>query len=159
MKKVLLLGFLILLTGCATIPIITYPPESRIISVDSNKAELFKRSMIWMAKTFRSAKAVIEYQDKEYGVIVGNGYSLISLEPLDEWGYIENYKMSYTLIIEAQDNRVRIIMDNIDFTKPIEGQTKTSWFDTYEKVEYALYIRKIKSMFDDLEKDLKAIKW
>ena len=158
MKNVLLLGFVALLVGCATIPIITYPPESRIISVDRNKDELFKRSMIWMAKTFRSSRAVIEYQDKEYGVIVGNGYSHIVLEPIDDWGYTEYYKMAYTLIIEAQDNRVRIIMDNIDF-KPYEEKSKSYWFSSYEPVEYKSYIRKIKFMFDDLEKDLRAIEW
>ncbi len=158
MKRVLLLGFVIFLVSCATIPIITYPPESRIISADSNKDELFKRSMIWLAKTFRSSRAVIEYQDKEYGVIVGNGYNLITLEPIDDWGYTEYFKMSYTLIIEAQDNRVRIIMDNIDF-KPYPEQSKSIWSSPDYPVEYELYIIKIESMFDDFAKDLRAIEW
>ena len=148
MKKVIyfLLTAIVFISwvGCASYD--TYnkalPPEElkvqRIIEVNKPKDELYKLSNEWLAKTFKSSKAVIQYQDKEEGVIVGKGFtSVMYLGPLDTW---------FTMTIEIKENRMRITFDDLYITSSSATM----------RIETEYQMQQIKIRCDELIDDLKA---
>ncbi len=77
MKKILLAGFLGLgLAGCATTP--QQPSEpvkfEKVYQIDGlNQAQIYDGARQWFAVAFASANAVIQYEDKASGTIIGKG--------------------------------------------------------------------------------------
>lgn len=74
MKTLAVIFIIILFLGCVSPPL----PQSEniiqtVIEVDKSKDAIFRLSNEWLVKRFVSAKAVIQYQDKEEGVITGKG--------------------------------------------------------------------------------------
>ena len=134
-RAILLLGFLAVLLSCTTPPeAMPLPPEEqivrRVITVDRPGDELYRLSMEWMAKTFRSAQDVIQYQDKEEGIIVGKGVVMIA------WAFSPR-PTHFTLTIEVRDGRARITFSDIYYvitvgsareTGPIESQNQLERF-------------------------------
>lgn len=46
-------------------------PTYRIIESDRSRDELFVNANIWLVESFKSAKDVIQFSDKEAGVVIG----------------------------------------------------------------------------------------
>jgi len=109
----------VMLVSCATAPAVGPTAPERIIEVQKSKAEIFVASMDWIAKTFMSAKSVIEYQDKEAGKIVGHGSALVNyaLIPMDT---------HFTLTIDAKDGKARISIQGIYFETSVSGAVNRS---------------------------------
>lgn len=107
MKKLIVAFFMVVLcVSCATAPAGEPAAVERIIEVQKSKSEIFVASMDWIAKTFVSAKAVIEYQDKEAGKIVGHGVALVNyaILPVDT---------HFTLTIDVKDGKARISIQSV----------------------------------------------
>jgi hypothetical protein len=104
--------FLFLLCGCMPTLI---PPDSttvqKVIEVPGiPKDIIYERSRIWIAKTFRSSKAVIEYENKETGVIIGNGVIHYTLTA----GFSSaEVPVRFTMKEDIKDGRIRITFDNL----------------------------------------------
>jgi len=75
MKRIAFLLFIaVLLAGCSSVPYSEISgPYQKIVELGKTKADIFNSSMQWVAQSFKSAKAVIQYSDKESGIINGNG--------------------------------------------------------------------------------------
>src|SRR5437867_1266257 len=72
----LLCGIILCLLGCAGMqPVEQKDLEfEKIIEVQNySKDSLYEGVKIWIAQNFKSAKAVLEYENKEQGTIIGNG--------------------------------------------------------------------------------------
>lgn len=109
---------LILCIGCTPI-ITTFNQDDNVSAtfkdLEGTKNQLFTRSQEWLIAAFNSAESVIQYSDKEDGVIIGkyklrtvatagHGYDLyatitiqvkdgrarISIQPYGTWGYIKS---------------------------------------------------------------------
>jgi Domain of unknown function (DUF4468) with TBP-like fold len=115
--KWLLLGlFFITLSGlkAQVFPIV----EGKVVygqidSVAATKDELFIRAKVWLVNTFKSAKAVIQLDDKEAGKLMGKGVDTYSFK------YGINYMdisggIYYTIQIDCKDNKARIRIFNIE---------------------------------------------
>ncbi len=107
--------------SCASLetPLTEEPKVQRIIKVNKPKDELYKLSNEWMVKTFKSSKAVIQYQDKEEGIIVGKGFTSVK--------YLGNADTRFTITIEIKENRMRVTLEDIyvssgKFDMPFEIQ-------------------------------------
>ncbi len=149
MKKVIyfILTIVIFISwvGCASYD--TYnkalPPEElkvqRIIEINKPKDELYKLSNEWMAKAFKSSKDVIQYQDKEEGVIVGKGSTMVK--------YLASMRTWFTMTIEIKDNRMRITFEEF-FVKTSTGLVVP--------IETKYEMEQIKIKCDELIDDLKA---
>ncbi|OGQ00756.1 MAG: hypothetical protein A2Z40_04080 [Deltaproteobacteria bacterium RBG_19FT_COMBO_60_16] len=104
--------FLLLIYGCMPTLI---PPDSitiqKVIEVPGiQKDVIYERSRIWIAKTFRSSKAVIEYENKETGVIIGNGIVYYTLSA----GFSSaEVPVRFTMKEDIKDGRIRITFDNL----------------------------------------------
>jgi hypothetical protein len=79
----------------------------QIDSVRSTKEELFLRSKVWLVKSFKSAKSVIQLEDKDVRKLMGKGMDT----------YLLHYGMNqilvtggvyYTIQIDCRDNKARI---------------------------------------------------
>jgi hypothetical protein len=74
---------------------------SDLVFVDSalTQNELYLRAKEWMARNFKSAKDVIQMEDKEAGIIIGKGY--FSLREG------KSCKIYFTLKIQVKNNRYK----------------------------------------------------
>ncbi|OOQ57153.1 DUF4468 domain-containing protein [Mucilaginibacter pedocola] len=80
------------------------------------KDQLFSNAKLWAVKTFKSAKDVIQLEDKASGKVVVQGVSQINTEsrPYD-------HMLGYSIDITVKDNKYRFIIT--DFTV-ITGKVK-----------------------------------
>lgn len=99
---------LIVCFGCATKVAEFTPDETAVRIVENlpaNKDQLFIHSNRWMIDSFNSAKDVIQYTDKEAGVLVGK-YTLYWYPPVNI--YDEGTLAQAIVEINVRDNKVKI---------------------------------------------------
>lgn len=113
MKIVLVTLAACLLVGCAMYKSI--PTEGmkfeRVIELNNaEKNVIFIKSMSWMVESFGSSKAVIEYQDKDEGVIIGKAF--YEQSEITLWGqYIIN--IWFQIRIDVKDEKVKILFSDL----------------------------------------------
>lgn len=88
-----------------------------IVQQEGSKDELYTKSRKLFTDMFNSAKHVIELEDREGGIIIGNG--------------ILDYKggnIDFTLTLQLKDGRYKYIIDNIKYSGSINaGGIKTDF--------------------------------
>ncbi len=97
----------LLITSCASTGASGAVPDEMqyIVEVpDKTKDELFIATNSWAVDTFNSAEAVIEFSDKDAGIIKGTFTQEIS-------GF-NNYMTETTITIESREGRARISFDD-----------------------------------------------
>lgn len=87
--------------------------DTVVITDSLSKSEIYLRSKVWVSDYFKSGKAVIDLDDKEAGVLIGNGNSLINV------GIIES-RCYYTLKISMKENKYRFEVYDFSY-KPDNG--------------------------------------
>jgi hypothetical protein len=121
MKKItILLILLFLFIGCAGMQQITETERTfeRIVSVSGHKSsEIYDSTKIWIAENFKSAKSVIEYDNKDAGTIIGNGainYPCKGLECVAK----SDWKVLFTMRVDTKDDKFRLTFSNLKLTWP-----------------------------------------
>jgi len=116
---IMIITVLFVAFGCATTQKLTKEELTvqSIQEISKSKTELYKLSNEWMAKSFKSSKQVIQYQDKDEGIIVGKGFIGITytLFPMDTW---------FTMTIEIKDNKARVTFEDIYISQKVNYQTQ-----------------------------------
>lgn len=120
MKKFILILSIILFAGCAGLEPM---PQSemdfhRVVEAKGlKKDQLFDGTKMWIAETFRSAKAVIEYEDKEKGTIIGNG---IIKYPCSGFNCVAkgDWKVLFTMKVDVKEDRFRLSFTNLKLKWP-----------------------------------------
>ncbi|WP_319231666.1 DUF4468 domain-containing protein [Draconibacterium orientale] len=82
--------------------------EGVITKENTNKTELFLKLKEWVAISFKSAKDVIQFEDKEIGKIVSKGNSSYSI---NNGTTILNETVYFTLTLETKDNRFKYTLE------------------------------------------------
>lgn len=83
---------------------------SEIVAADGTaKTELYARAKVWFADNFNSAKAVIQTDEKEAGVLIGRAWSDISVST--PFGGAAN-KLWYSVRISCKDGRYKYDISN-----------------------------------------------
>ncbi|OON68852.1 DUF4468 domain-containing protein [Hymenobacter sp. CRA2] len=78
-----------------------------------NKDELYTRAYEWMAKTYRSANAVIQMHDKEAGRLVGKGATIVPTErtlTMIAPGFVR-----HTLTLYIKDGRYKYVLTDFEY--------------------------------------------
>jgi hypothetical protein len=128
-----ILGFtviLALLLGCAGQQ--RAPAEEqnyqKVFEVNLSKQKIYEETLQWMAESFVSSKAVIEYKNEKEGTIIGNGGVEI---------YVAIYRgyLGYTLKIEIKDKKYRVT--TCCFRKADSTTIHPSHYTKRSTVEYA----------------------
>jgi len=150
MKKIsMLVGLVAALFACGTAPATLQPEErviQQVIEVDRPRDELFDLAMEWVARAFRSAQAVIQYQDREAGKIVGKGNMTVTY-------VLFSYPTYFTLTIETKDGRVRATVEDayvlVDYENEVPirkveqmKRFKPKVLDLFASLEAALRVEK-----------------
>jgi hypothetical protein len=81
------------------------------------KDDIFDRTLRWTAQNFRSAKDVIDYQDKPSGTIIAKG-----IIPNVDYGAMVKGDLHFTLTIDCRDGKARYNYTNIDMVAEVSNQ-------------------------------------
>jgi hypothetical protein len=124
-----------------------------IRDVEMQKEKIFDNSLLWLAETARSSKDIVEFKDKELGVIVGNSTIKILIG-----GFVAKIpvEIKFKVRIEVKEKRYRLIFNNVIYS-----------FDGYEVPFEEIkgkdqergrqqIIPKFNSLADDLQQYLKG---
>ena len=127
-RLLVILTGLCVFSGCAHRPL---PKETTTMQKvyefpGLKKDDLFEKTKMWVAQTFVSAKSVIEYENKEAGIIIGNGN-----QDFDSSVYRDN-NINYNIKIEVKDAKIRVSYDNFTVRKYTKNILSGQRFLQYE---------------------------
>ncbi len=143
MRKVLLLVISVMLLGIFEACVPAHAVEkskiekSLFISIKGVKKDIiFEKTKQWIASNFRSAKAVIEYDNKEEGTIIGNTILSTVCEPIP-LNTISNCNYIVSMRVDIKDEKIRIKFFNVQYSAYInnqkyEGELSDKTYDEYE---------------------------
>lgn len=77
-----------------------------------SKEQIFNGAKIWISENFRSAKAVLEYENKEAGTIIGNGNIPFPCQGFQCIG-TGGWKVSFTMRADIKDQKFRLTFTNL----------------------------------------------
>lgn len=143
MKYTVLCFFLLplIFSSCATLKQ-SYVKDKTIIQVVDTgkpKAEAFDLSLRWMAKSFKSAKAVIEYSDKETGTINGKGTMSVP------GGLGFPVVVKFAIIIDVKEGRSRLTFEALSMRSG-SGNDETT---NITEFIYTPYKKEVQAMISD----------
>jgi hypothetical protein len=136
LKNLMIGMFILTMTSCFVGKLVDYSTISieQSKTYDKSKNELYIAANSWMAEVFTSSKSVIQFTDKDAGVIKGR-YSLFYTAPYSSYSMLtgHNYtfpEVSHTALITllCKDNEVKIIIKgegtgSVFYTKDTGEQT------------------------------------
>ena len=151
MKKILALALAFGVMSTANAKNEPLKEVSQIVEIPNfEQKKIFDASKIWMAETFKSANAVIQYEDVSTGTIVGKGNMDYPCEGFLKCAAHSNQLIAFTLKIDTKDNKARVT-----FYSKEDGQNLTRVCALWTTVQVgALTIRTI----DFIRGTLRAIK-
>jgi len=110
--------FFLILFGCAGVPKAPDARIERIVEAPGfSKDQIYSSCKIWIAENFKSAKAVMEYDNKEEGTIIGNGVIPYPCSGMSCWG-MSDWQVPFTMRTDIKDQKFRLTFSNIRVTWP-----------------------------------------
>lgn len=110
-----------ILIGCIKGQYIKEPYTSveKIVEVPGyTQNEIFDQTKIFIAENFRSAKAVMEYENRETGTIIGNGNIKYPTDGGFQAMALSTFRTNFTIRVDIKDGRLRCIFSNIKISWP-----------------------------------------
>ncbi|WP_213604899.1 DUF4468 domain-containing protein [Pseudoxanthomonas japonensis] len=83
-----------------------------------DKAQIYDAAKVWIAENFRSAKAVMEYDNKEEGTLIGNGLIPYPCKGAFDCLAKPDWKVRFTMRVDTKDGRFRLTFSNIGLVWP-----------------------------------------
>ncbi|ODQ00609.1 hypothetical protein BGK46_06450 [Salinivibrio sp. SS2] len=108
------------LSGCASVQPVADADRSfeKVVEVPGySKEKIYTSTKIWIAENFKSAKAVIEFDSKEDGLIIGNGsidYPCSGMECLAK----SDWKVPFTMRVDMKNEKFKVGFSNIKLSWP-----------------------------------------
>lgn len=107
----------LVICGCAGAQVVPIKDLQKVVEVPGfTKDQIFDAVKIYIAGNFKSAKAVLEYENKVNGTIIGNGRIYYPFHS-GTGGFVRdalrNWMVSFTMKIDIKDGRFRCTFDNI----------------------------------------------
>ena len=153
------------LAGCAYTR--TLPPEQLVVNkvVEApgmSKDQIFERSKIWLAKTFRQpasgfaednwTRTVIRYENGAKGIIVANAAILYPYRNFSGDTYKEGWEVRFTMTEEMRDGKARVTFSDLVMYVPphICGTRYPQVMSSYQKDLTAEEFEKVRPIFDGL---------
>lgn len=125
MKNMIIVVAMLVCAGCAAATPVKQEDMTYQKVIDlpkQSKDAVFEKSKQWIAVTFKSAKAVIEYDSKSEGVIIGNGSMK---RPISAVHISGDGTISYTMREDIKDGKARLLFDNLTAYSPPSYNTIT----------------------------------
>ena len=121
MFKYVCICFLLSFVGCAGMQVLPEGDKTVTSVVDipgKTKDQIYIGAKTWIAETFRSAKAVVEVDSKEDGLIIGNGNIPYPCAGASDCIGTSTFKVGFTMKCEIKDAKYRVIFSNIRILTP-----------------------------------------
>jgi hypothetical protein len=118
--KLILSVIPLLLVGCAGMQPIANADRSfeRIVEAPGySKEQIFNGTKIWIADNFTSAKAVLEYENKEDGTLIGNGVIPYPCSGIDCVAKAD-WKVPFTMRVDIKDQKYRLTFNSLRISWP-----------------------------------------
>jgi hypothetical protein len=157
-KLILFLGSLI------SIPFMSFSQTNfkwdAVDSVPKSKAQIYSETKLFISETWRSAKDVIQNDDKDGGIILVKGLSVQSMyyQMNDHrWTY------SYTLKFLMKENKYRVILEDVKCVSAICGTNSWPLVEACDNCEFPGYMKtslkkdRYDELLSSLKKDLQSI--
>ncbi len=158
------------LAGCATIQYL--PPEQMVVekvveAPNVPKAQIFEKSKVWFARTFRqsmsgwwepnSSRTVIQYENRDKGLLIANGAIMYPLEHSTD-AYKVGWEVRFTLEEEVRDGKARVTFSHLTMYIPTAfcGTVYPTSTGSYEKKLEAEEFGLVKPVFLGLADQLGA---
>ena len=108
------------LAGCAGLQPVADADRTfeRVVEAPGySKEQIFNGTKIWIAENFKSAKAVLEYENKDAGTLIGNGiisYPCSGLECIAK----ADWRVPFTMRVDIKDQKFRLTFSNLHLSWP-----------------------------------------
>lgn len=144
MKKFLLIALTaVFIISCETISghqTETLETYESIFESEGKKDELYLKSNKWMVETFKSSKSVIQFSDKESGMLIGK----YIVKPANTVTGLTGDKLtrqsevSAIITLQLKDNRAKISIAPNDYEVVPNAQGITPKQDIIDRIEYLI---------------------
>jgi len=152
---VMIMGVILVISGCTSMNIAHEKEISYIVEIPSHsKEQIFDGAKIWIAQNFRSAKAVLEYENRDEGVLIGNGIE--SYPCFMGCGNKGSMNVSYTMRIDIKDNKIKLSFFNLLSEYSGSGIAYSKRDEDGVKPKLMSYGEKLR---DSIDKDSKSDDW
>ena len=120
LMKLISVIIFVFLAGCAGLQPVSDADRTfeRVVEAPGySKEQIFDGTKIWIAENFKSAKAVLEYENKDSGTIIGNGIISYPCSGIDciakgDW------KVPFTMRVDIKDYKFRLTFSNLHLSWP-----------------------------------------
>lgn len=126
----------------------------------------YEKVKIWIAQNFKSAKQVLEYDNKIEGTIIGNGITKYPCEGIECIGR-GDYTVPFTMRVDMKDDKFRLSFSNLRISWPAKTDTlgfhPANDFEMWQQGDYDK-IKPVLLTFGDeikasLTKEVMSDKW
>lgn len=125
MKKlfIIILVTVSLMFGCAGMQPATETKIERVVQMQGyEKDYIYDSVRMWIAENFKSAKKVIEYEDKDTDTIIGNGNIRYLCQGIDCMAVDAKWRVFFTMRVDVKNEKIRLTFMNLKYDS---GQFKT----------------------------------
>lgn len=118
MKKMMVVLIVFVTAGCTPMPVKETPPIETVIEMpNSSKDQIYAGAKSWIAENFRSAKAVIQDDDKEAGRVIGNGRTKYPCSGFSCFGRAD-WTLGFTMRVDIKEQKMKITFTNLGLSFP-----------------------------------------
>lgn len=120
MKLGVVCGISFGLVACATTPVQTTEAKfEKVYEVPGlSQAKIYDGTRQWFAVAYGSANAVIQYEDKAVGTIIGKGNMKYPCRGMIECMGTQNARVDFTSRIDTKDGKLRVTYDTLRYRSP-----------------------------------------
>lgn len=88
----------------------------------ANKDVIYNGAKLWIAENFRSAKSVIDLENKEDGLIIAKGNIKYPCDDFDCRLRKSQWRVSFTMRIDVKEQRFKLTFSNLILARPLEEE-------------------------------------
>ncbi|TBW28283.1 DUF4468 domain-containing protein [Gramella sp. KN1008] len=118
MRKLVLITVIMFFCSCGVkyVPVSVQPIEETFEIKDQEKDLLFAKANTWFALAFQNSKNVIQYSDKETGVITGR-FAILPQVSRNGYGIQQDNSIYSGIHVRLKDNGAKIVVSPDNFTE------------------------------------------
>lgn len=168
MKKVLLFAIvLVSFVSCMSVKqtAVTIPEIEKIIRTDLTKDKGYLKANEWAVTTFVNAESVIQFSDKEEGIVIGkyllkSGYMSSTYNGLTGVSSPYSIKAVYALIrVQSKDKAVKITITPNDFTVVTVNDGVGGKTNSYSREQAIIDVKALITGFENYMKGASKSDW
>jgi uncharacterized protein YceK len=168
MKKILLVLVVVLVTtSCGSVKVdkVMIPGMDKVVTVALSKNKGYVKANEWAVTTFANAQSVIQFSDKEEGVIMGkyilaNSYTGYTVNAYTGISTPYTIDAVYALVrVQAKEGAAKITITPNDFTHSIVSDGMGGKKESYSREQAIVDVTRIMSEFETYMKGKNKSDW